>query len=254
MRIIGGKVLSKWKPASSTVEVLFQAKTETDSDVPLLGLLPNLYDNLLSKFKKSLIDLEYVTPRGSLKLLLAKSFTLRYPYIGILPGFPTVPQLNTEDILSQLQTLSGLPPNLLIGDGDSYWTGKSLGKISDLVVVADQMKQLIVRDYFLSVIKDTLKQWFSATDGDKYFFFYDTNSYSLIGSPSSYGSDTDLNDHHFHYGYFLKAISIVGIYDYQWAMQYKDFVNLIVSDTANFDSSSKMFPTYVSLPFSPSIY
>jgi endoglucanase Acf2 len=35
-------------------------------------------------------------------------------------------------------------------------------------------------------------------------FAYDRTWGTLIGYPPSYGSDTELNDHHFHYGYFVR--------------------------------------------------
>ena len=49
-------------------------------------------------------------------------------------------------------------------------------------------------------MKGTLEAWL--TPGGSTFFAYDDVWGTLIGYPASYGSDTELNDHHFHYGYF----------------------------------------------------
>ena len=48
-------------------------------------------------------------------------------------------------------------------------------------------------------------------------FCYDKDWGTLTGYPASYGSDTELNDHHFHYGYYVYAAAIVAQYDPAWA-------------------------------------
>ena len=52
--------------------------------------------------------------------------------------------------------------------------------------------------------------WFTADgeDDDKYFY-YDKEYGTLIGYPTSYDSDKQVNDHHFHYGYWIKAAAAV---------------------------------------------
>ncbi len=40
---------------------------------------------------------------------------------------------------------------------------------------------------------------------------------TLIGYPASYGSDQELNDHHFHYGYFIAAAATLAKFDPTWA-------------------------------------
>src|SRR5262245_42424715 len=67
---------------------------------------------------------------------------------------------------------------------------------------------------------------------------------SLIGYPASYGSDAELNDHHFHYGYYVLAAAIVAQYDPAWAgsTQWGGMVKLLVKDAANYDRADTMFP------------
>ena len=52
-------------------------------------------------------------------------------------------------------------------------------------------------------------------------FCYNDRWGTLIGYPASYGSDTELNDHHFHYGYFVKAAAELARLDPDWARDEK---------------------------------
>ncbi|WLR44380.1 glycosyl hydrolase [Bacillus carboniphilus] len=36
-------------------------------------------------------------------------------------------------------------------------------------------------------------------------FYYNDNWGTLLGYPDSFGSIEEMNDHHFHYGYYIKA-------------------------------------------------
>ena len=63
---------------------------------------------------------------------------------------------------------------------------------------------------FVDEIKDRLENWFTASEGEKEpLFYYNRKWGSLIGCRPSYGSDSQLNDHHFHYGYFIRAAAEV---------------------------------------------
>ena len=60
--------------------------------------------------------------------------------------------------------------------------------------------------------------------GDKHFA-YNAQWDTLQGYPDSFGSAGDLNDHHFHYGYFIHAAALVGSFDSAWAMNQKQIVD-----------------------------
>ena len=114
--------------------------------------------------------------------IFATSFTMSFSYPGILPGIPLVNEGQAKTRVSDLlNAVFQLGPDLYLGTGDSYWFGKRLGKIADLVMVADQIGELNIRDTFVSNLKQGLENWFKATDGDGNFFYYDANAGSLIG-------------------------------------------------------------------------
>ena len=75
-------------------------------------------------------------------------------------------------------------------------------------------------------------------------FYYDDRWGTLIGYPAAYGSDVELNDHHFHYGYFLRAAAEVARRDPAWAADAKwgGMVKLLIRDIADPDRKDTQFP------------
>ncbi|MFC5099597.1 glycosyl hydrolase [Kibdelosporangium philippinense] len=62
--------------------------------------------------------------------------------------------------------------------------------------------------------------------------------------PASYGADQELNDHHFHYGYFIAAAATLAKYDPAWASpsQYGGMVDVLIRDANNYDRNDRRFP------------
>lgn len=100
-----------------------------------------------------------------------------------------------------------------------------------------------------STSNDTLLtlDWFqfeydSAAGADRVFAM-DPTWDTLIGYPASYGADTELNDHHFHYGYFVMAASVVARFDPDWASNdaWGAMIDLLIADAANWNRDDKRF-------------
>ena len=75
------------------------------------------------------------------------------------------------------------------------------------------------------------------------FFAHDSTWSTLIGYPASYGADTELNDHHFHYGYFIMAAAVIARFDSDWADAgaWGGMVELLIRDAANWDRADSRF-------------
>ncbi|WP_244328984.1 glycosyl hydrolase, partial [Streptomyces marokkonensis] len=60
----------------------------------------------------------------------------------------------------------------------------------------------------------------------------------------SYGSDQELNDHHFHYSYYVMAAAIVAQYDPRWAAdsEWGGMVKELIKDAANPARDSAKYP------------
>ena len=51
---------------------------------------------------------------------------------------------------------------------------------------------------------------------------------TLIAFPAEFDMNASLNDHHFHYGYFIMAAATVAAYDEAWASDYGEIVEFMI--------------------------
>ena len=97
-----------------------------------------------------------------------------------------------------------------------------------------------MRDYLLQTLKDMVGQWADVYTAQ--FFWYNPQYNSLFGFPQGYGSIQNINDHHFHYSYFLRAAAAIGRYDNAWLKNYLPFIDMIRRDVATYDRGDAQFP------------
>lgn len=189
----------------------------------------------------------YPSPRGTMTTYAqATSFTTTTPFTGVLPEIPAVATATgvARETLDGLLAEAAADPMPILR-ADTYWTGKALGRTTRIIEIADQLGETTVRDEALAHVRATLTEWFTATPGKaEQVFAYDERWGTLIGYPASYGSDTELNDHHFHYGYFVAAAATLARFDPQWASdaQYGGMVDLLIRDANGYDRDETRFP------------
>lgn len=193
------------------------------------------------------LDATYPSARGALTAYAGtSSFTTTTPFTGVLPEVPAV-ATSTGDARATLDALlaaDGADPMPVLR-ADTYWTGKALGRATRIIEIADQLGEDDVRDAALDRVRATLTDWFTATPGKTdQVFAYDERWGTLIGYPGSYGSDTELNDHHFHYGYFVAAAATLARFDPAWASAdgYGGMVDLLIRDANGYDRDEERFP------------
>ncbi|MCY3414539.1 MAG: discoidin domain-containing protein [Candidatus Heimdallarchaeota archaeon] len=219
----------------TTYEVITTVK-EGNNTSTIMALYPHQWrDNDLSY-----LSFTYPTIRGIMKVIRGNSFQTSYRYSGILPMFPE--QSNFDNIL-----LSNLVDEAITGLDlrpvtDTYWGGKEVGRLAQLLPIAEQMGNSIAVEMILSSLKSELQKWLTAGGNEE--FYYDKTWGTLIGYPASFGSDTDLNDHHFHYGYWIQAAAAIAIRDKVWAAEenWGGMINLLIRDIAASSREDKMFP------------
>ncbi|TWJ25333.1 glycosyl hydrolase [Micromonospora endolithica] len=189
----------------------------------------------------------YPSARGRMKVLAGvDQFRTSMRFQGVLPEVPAVATGDGADLAtlrSHLAAVRGNPMDQR--GGDTYWTGKGLGRAARIVEIADQVGDTETRTAALNAIRSTLNDWFTATPGEAAkIFYYDQNWGTLIGYPASYGSDQELNDHHFHYGYFIAAAATLAKFDPAWAKQdqYGGMVDLLIRDANNYSRTDNRFP------------
>jgi len=186
--------------------------------------------------------------RGTIKFAQTAGFDYQLPSVGVLPALPSIH--GTFD----RATLEGLVREFVArGPGswntrtDTYWAGKNYGKVAELIAIADALGMSAETAQLLDWLKTELADWFTAEtngslDVDKYFV-YDAEWNTLLGMEESFGSHQQLNDHHFHYGYFVRAAAEVCRQDIAWcgADQYGPMIELLIRDYAG-DADDPMFP------------
>ena len=97
-----------------------------------------------------------------------------------------------------------------------------------------------MRDYILQALKELVGQWADVYTAQ--FIQYNPTFKTTYGFPAGYGSVQNLNDHHFHYGYFLRAAAAIGRYDRTWLDQYLPFFDRLRKDVANYDRGDTAYP------------
>ena len=229
------------------VRVHFGYALETAVDAPaatLFALYPHQQTALVEGSAGPELG-SYTTVRGRMSLRAGAGFDVEYPFPGVLPALPVLPGTDVE-------TLRGLVRSdaaRVSGARDTYWAGKELGRLATLHGLARQLGLEAEADALQRRLRTGLESWFDArfdptdpaTGGA---FLYEQRWGTLIGYPSSYGSATALNDHHFHYGYFLRAAAEVGRSDPAWLApdRYGPFVDLLARDIASGRRGDRAFP------------
>ncbi|WP_231505161.1 glycosyl hydrolase [Cellulomonas sp. URHE0023] len=210
------------------------------------ALYPHQRDNLSGA---NLTGYSYVSPRGPMRVVVGSSqFQTVTPFNGVLPqlantGFPAG-SADAAQLGSYVDQVATGDPFAGFGD-DTYWTGKAFGRISQAAQIANMTGKPAARDQLVGAMRTRLSDWLTASPGETTrSFWYNKSWGTLIGYPASYGSDTDLNDHHFHYGYFVVGAATVAEFDPAWAADsaYGGMLNTVIKDAANWDRSDTRFP------------
>ncbi|WP_184952272.1 glycosyl hydrolase [Paractinoplanes abujensis] len=244
--VTGTRMAYNYNQANGTVTTTYTVTTQNlagGSGGTVFALYPHQWRHLTGSTP---LSRTYVSPRGAMKVLTGTQFQTSMRYSGVLPELPAVGDSSGAD-LSQITTLLnnelGNPADFK--GNDTYWTGKGLGRAARIAEIADQLGITSVRDSALNVIRTRITDWFTASAGkNERVFYYDKNWGTLIGYPASYASDEDLNDHHFHYGYFIAAAATLAKFDPAWAgnSRYGGLVDLLIRDANNYDRNDTRFP------------
>ena len=207
---------------------------------------------------KTSIQLQ-TTTKGVATAVVGDSWTMVENNLPINMGF--APWSPNKGPVNQL---SGAAQAALINAADSeanqdvgaqsnlnsmYYSGKALSKFATMVYTINSLgNNPNLANQLLSKLKTAYALF--ATNQQIYPLTYDTAWGGLVSSASytlqdGGGADfgnTYYNDHHFHYGYFIYAASIIGSLDSAWLAQNRDWVNSLVRDVNNPNPNDAYFP------------
>jgi endoglucanase Acf2 len=204
------------------------------------GTVFALYPHQWKYSKTPLTTMSYASVRGEMKVAEGSGFETEIPIQGVLPMLPAEGVKDRERMLGHLRKKAARKsPDFM----DTYWEGKYLGSLVSLSGIAEVTGAGDLQQKFVDEIKRRLENWFTASPGETApLFYYNSNWGSLVGSKPSYGSDKSLNDHHFHYGYFIRAAAEVARLDAEWAKKWGPMVMMLIRDIASPDRQDPLFP------------
>ncbi|MEU8257365.1 glycosyl hydrolase [Micromonospora inaquosa] len=245
--VTGTQVSYAYNPATSGLTTTYAFTTtarEGTATQTVVSLYPHQWKSLSGS---TAITPTYPSARGRMKVLTGvNQFRTAMKFQGILPELPAVGDGGGADLSTLTGHLAATRANPMDQRGnDTYWTGKGLGRAARIAEIADQVNDITTRDSALNAIRSTLTDWFTASSGKtSRVFYYDNNWGTLIGYPASYGSDQELNDHHFHYGYYIAAAATLAKFDPTWAAtsRYGGMVDLLIRDANNYRRDDTRFP------------
>ena len=114
--------------------------------------------------------LTYTTARGEMRVYQATSFTTEMTFGGVLPALPDLPIDDLDGYTdAQLQSYinevydAGGNYDYTADPRETYWEGKNLNRLAQLVHLADQQGMITQRDSFLTYMKRTIEDWFRWT-------------------------------------------------------------------------------------------
>ena len=124
----------------------------------------------------------------------------------------------------------------------TYWIGKGVGAVAQLMSVAEAEGKPSMRNDLLALLKARLESWFDGKHST--YFVQDARIGSFLGYPEEFGSISHMNDHHFHYGYWIMGAAHIALRDPDWASDAKwgGMVRKLVADIATDERGRKDFP------------
>jgi endoglucanase Acf2 len=240
------RVAWRYDPAAGRVETAFEAVTRTQEGpaaTALLGLYPHQWAG--NAGVQGRLGPGYDTVRGRIRLLAANGFTTSVPYPGFVPFWPAIQDPAFEPQLRALlkADLARAEPMLLEVGSGAYWQGKGLQRIAELMQVAGQQGDLEGRDRLQGLLKARVETWFSGTSPRTYFRYTGTLG-TLVAYPEEYFGVAEVNDHHFHYGYWIRTMAELALRDPDWASRARwgGMVDLLVKDIATPARGGADFP------------
>jgi endoglucanase Acf2 len=236
---------------TSKVETTFKLSTqvmEGADNGPLIGLYPHQWFNNASV--ASALGASYDSIRGKIRLLAAAEFKTSLTYQGFVPHWPGVKEgprfAEFNDLLkTDLRKRRELIPGRENNDNwrtSIYWQGKGLSRTMLLAAVAEQQGDLQGRDQLVKLAQERMEFFF--TGQGKSYFFYDKGLGTVVAYPDEFFSVEQMNDHHFHYGYWIRVAAEIALRDPAWAAPDKwgAMIELLISDIAHTKRGSAEFP------------
>ena len=239
--VTGSQVSWSVDEAKNKVNTTFTVTTTPiRTDKPQTTTLQALFPHQWKYSNNSYLSQTYQTLRGTMKLIAGNSFQTSYNFNGILPFLPDKGDYDRGTLQSLLNTDKAYN---LSASTDTYSHGKDLWKMASLLPIADELGDSASKTSIINTLSNDLANWYTYTPGETYgYFYYDSTLWgTMIGYNPSYGTQ-NLDDHHFHYGYYIYASAILALYDSDFQSRYGGMVEHLIRDIAAPTRNDTMYP------------
>lgn len=231
---------------TNKVTTTFTVQTTPQGTTTETRALMALYRHQWKNTNAAFTSYTYVSPRGTMKVMEGNSFNTVITNNGLLPDMPDAGNYSRATLYTLVdnefkKTYTTHFPNNQAG----YYGGKFLQRVANLAEIAHQVKHYTARDTLLAYTKRYMQYWLSAPPGKSdQIFFYSPTWNSLTPYPQAYDSDRQLNDHHFGYGYFVKAAATIARFEKNktWVSQWGPMIEMLIRDVAAWDRNDPLFP------------
>lgn len=251
---VDSNVSYSYDEQNQQVTTTFNYKTDLKengySDQMLEALYRHQWLNLVDN-NQLLNGYIYNSARGTMKVITGNSFQTDMTFPGVLPTMPNpdAPLYDKSTLLDYMNQEQSWDQNAdvkwngLNPHWNTYGVGIRYGKMTELTYMAELLGDTDYAKTYISMLEQSLDDWLTYSGpGDEAFFYYDQRFKTLIGMPAGFGSNYHLNDHHFHYGYFVKAAAMIAQYDPEWAIKYGPMIKMLIADVAS--KKEGMFTQY----------
>ena len=227
-----------YDPSSATVRTKWDLTLDGGGKTMLQGWLPHHYRD--GKSETVFDGPEFLTPRGTMRCASGTGFQFDFPFQGILPALPS-PAGGGFDTARLTGYLADFAQKWRAGE-DSYWGGKDMLRAGQCLDIAAATGQAAIADDLKQKLRGALADWFTYTPGEPAHYFARYSRWkALVGFRDSYGS-VQFNDHHFHYGYFTMASSLLALHDPSFLPDFGPMATLVAKEYANWDRNDREFP------------
>ena len=177
----------------------------------------------------------YPSVNGPMPAVTGTSFTTWTPAYDV----PVDLDLSTLSAADR-STLTGLVSTdaarvATIDATDSYYAGKQLTRAVQVYRLARQLGLASAAASLKAAVVARLDQWFDPAGcaaRSTSCFGYDRVLKGVVGEQPSYGSDTEFNDHYFHYGYLLYAAGAMALDDPALTSRWRTMADTVAADIA----------------------
>jgi endoglucanase Acf2 len=236
----------RYDEAASRVETTFSATTqvmEGPDNGPLLGLYPHQWFRNTSV--ESRLGPTFATVRGPLRLLAASQFTVSKRYNGFVPYWPPIKEsarlAQLQDVMDKDFSTAGRE---LQREGRSaYWAGKGLLRTIKLAERFEQQGDLLRRDRLIEMTKKRMEEWLGGESSRGYV--QRDEAMGLVSIyPDEFFAVAEINDHHFWYGYWIRAAAEIALRDPSWISRdrWGGMIELLIADIATSERGRADFP------------